>query len=153
MVKQRKNSGDLDGKVIFESPLSNLKGNWLSLLQTVILNCSNVIVQDGAESDRFHYSFLLLLNLLPGGKDGKDRHLIFEAHKKILDERMDAAEEEAHGHLAMHDRRRIRQEVELETIGSITDYIDENIGIKEKLVIDRTMPAALLEEEEGEFFQ
>ncbi|MBK5190400.1 MAG: hypothetical protein JJE19_02755 [Methanosarcinales archaeon] len=153
MVKARKSSSDPDAKVVFEAPLSNLKGQWLQLLQTVILNCSNVIVQDGAESDRFHYSFLLLLNLLPGGKGGKDRHLIFEAHKKILEERMDAAEEEAHGHLAMHDRRRIRQEVELETIGSISDYIDENIGIKEKLIIDRTVSAALLEQPDEEFFK
>ena len=152
MVKQRKSSGDPDGKVVFEAPLGNLKGGWLELIKTQYINCGNALLQqEDGNADSFHFSFLLLLNMLPGGRVGKERHQVYEVHKNLLKIRLEEAEKEVGGVLTNEQKMRVRQEIELETLGHITDFIDQYIGIRERLVIDRTVPPTEYSEyEEGD---
>ena len=129
-----KTAKDMDTKVVFESPVANLKGGWLELVKTQYLNCGNAILQEGdGNSERFHYSFLFLLNLLPGGVTGKKRHKVYEIYKKLLKERFDGLEG---GDISNKEKAKIRQEIEIEMVGHITDYIDKYIGIQEKLTVD-----------------
>lgn len=129
-----KTAKDMDSKVVFESPVANLKGGWLELVKTQYLNCGNAILQEGdGNSEKFHYSFLFLLNLLPGGVTGKKRHVVYEIYKKLLKERFKGLEG---GDISNKEKARIRQEIELEMVGHITDYIDKYIGIQEKLTVD-----------------
>ena len=143
MKKQK----DMDARIVFESPMSNLKGNWLELIKTQLLACSNAVLQSvPQQSETFHYSFLLLLNLIPGGADGKDRHRIYEAYATRLDER-----EKEEKNLTNEKKLRIRQETEMEIIGEIVDYVDRFLGIREKLVMDRTVvPVSYAEEQDKE---
>ena len=151
MVKVKKTGSDPDGKVVFEAPLANLKGGWLELIKTQIINCSNAILQqEDGKTEKFHFSFLLLLNLLPGGKDGKKRHRVYDMHTARLKKRL----EEGGGNLTNAQQTQIRQESEMQTLGEITDFVDKYIGIQEKLSIDRTVCNMVVneEEEEGDFF-
>ena len=78
----------MDGKVVFESPVANLKGGWLELIKTQYLNCGNALLQEGnGNSEIYHYSFLFLLNMLPGGKKGEKRHRVYDIYKKLQKER------------------------------------------------------------------
>ena len=152
MVKQRKSSGDPDGKVVFEAPLGNLKGGWLELIKTQYINCGNALLQqEDGNADSFHFSFLLLLNMLPGGKKGKKRHQVYEEYKKLLKIRLEEAETEVGGVLTNEQKMRVRQEIEMETLGYITDFVDKYIGIQERLTVDMVGFGVVDEiEEEGE---
>ena len=78
MVKTAK---DMDSKVVFESPVANLKGGWLELVKTQYLNCGNALLQqEDGNTEKFHFSFLFLLNMLPGGKNSKKFHNVYNAH-------------------------------------------------------------------------
>ena len=137
MVKTRKSGNDPDGKVVFEAPLGNLKGGWLELIKTQYINCGNALLQqEDGNADRFHFSFLFLLNMLPGGKTGKKRHRVYEAYKNLLETRLKEAEKEAGNDLTNEQKSRVRQEIELETLGHITDFVDTYIGIQERLTVD-----------------
>lgn len=132
MVKTGK-SKDMDSKVVFEAPVANLKGGWLELIKTQYINCGNAILQEGdGNNNAFHFSFLLLLNLLPGGVKGQKRHRLYELYKKIESKRIS----EAGGNPSDTEKAHIRQEIELEIMGHITDYVDQYIGIHEKLTVD-----------------
>ena len=132
MVKTSK-SKDMDSKVVFEAPVANLKGGWLELVKTQYLNCGNAILQEGnGNNNAFHFSFLLLLNLLPGGEGGQKRHRLYELYKKIEAKRI----KEVGGNPSDAQKAHIRQEIELEIVGHITDYVDHYIGIQEKLTVD-----------------
>ena len=127
----------MDSKVVFEAPLAHLKGGWLELIKTQYINCSNAVLQEeDGHAQKFHYSFLLLLNLLPGGNDGKDRHRVYEAYQKRFETRVEEEKNENGKNVPNDVLRRIRQEVELEIMGHITDFVDKYIGIHEKLVVD-----------------
>lgn len=127
MVKTAK---DMDSKVVFESPVANLKGGWLELVKTQYLNCGNSLLQeDNGNSNKYHYSFLFLLNLLPGEKK---RHKLYEIYKKLQEERFKKASK----NISNVEKAEIRQEIEIEMVGHITDYIDKYIGIQEKLTVD-----------------
>ena len=81
MVKTVK---DMDSKVVFESPVANLKGGWLELVKTQYLNCGNSLLQeDNGGGNKYHYSFLFLLNLLPGEKK---RHKLYDIYIKLQKE-------------------------------------------------------------------
>lgn len=137
----------MDGKVVFESPVANLKGGWLELIKTQYLNCGNALLQEGnGNSEIYHYSFLFLLNMLPGGKKGEKRHRVYDIYKKLQKERF----KEAGKNLSNDEKARIRQEIEIEMAGYITDFIDQYIGIQEKLTVDVVAGNYDSEEEEIE---
>lgn len=120
----------MDSKVVFESPVANLKGGWLELVKTQYLNCGNALLQgDNENNNTYHYSFLFLLNLLPGETK---RHKLYEIYKKLQEERFKNAGKD----ISNEEKVEIRQEIEIEMVGYITDYIDKYIGIQEKLTVD-----------------
>lgn len=143
MVKTAK---DMDSKVVFESPIANLKGGWLELVKTQYLNCGNSLLQeDNGNSNKYHYSFLFLLNLLPGEKK---RHKLYEIYKKLQKERFKDTDK----NISNDERMKIRQEIEIEMVGYITDYVDKYIGIQEKLTVDfvGVMSEEMVEANKGE---
>ena len=120
----------MDSKVVFESPVANLKGGWLELVKTQYLNCGNALLQeDNGNSNKYHYSFLFLLNLLPGETK---RHKLYEIYKNLQEERFKNVSKD----ISNVEKAEIRQEIEIEMVGYITDYIDKYIGIQEKLTVD-----------------
>jgi len=131
MVKKR-SSKDLDSQVVFETPIANLKGGWLELIKQQYINCGNALLNNPDNPNTFHFSFLLLLNMLPGGKRGKIRHEIYNEFLALREKRLN----EAGTNLSVAERQKILQEVDLEMIGKITDNVDMYIGIHEKLVVD-----------------
>ena len=125
-----KTAKDMDSKVVFESPVANLKGGWLELVKTQYLNCGNALLQeDNGNTNKYHYSFLFLLNLLPGETK---RHKLYEIYKKLQEDRFKKAGKD----ISNAEKAEIRQEIEIEMVGYITDYIDKYIGIQEKLTVD-----------------
>ena len=126
MVKTAK---DMDSKVVFESPVANLKGGWLELVKMQYLNCGNALLQeDNGDANKYHYSFLFLLSLLPGETK---RHKLYEIYEKLKKGRLEGG-----GKLSNAEKAEIRQEIEIEMVGHFTDYIDKYIGIQEKLTVD-----------------
>ena len=123
----------MDSKVVFESPVANLKGGWLELVKTQYLNCGNALLQqEDGNTEKFHFSFLFLLNMLPGGKNSKKRHRVYDIYKRLQKERFKTLGD----NLTNQQKAKIQQEIEIEMIGHITDYVDQYIGIQEKLTID-----------------
>ena len=127
MVKTAK---DMDSKVVFESPVANLKGGWLELVKTQYLNCGNALLQeDNGNGNKYHFSFLFLLNLLPGETK---RHKLYKIYKKLQEDRFKGVAKDT----SNAKKAEMRQEIEIEMVGYITDYVDKYVGIQEKLTVD-----------------
>ena len=103
------------------------------MVKTQYLNCGNALLQeDNGNTNKYHYSFLFLLNLLPGETK---RHKLYEIYKKLHEERLKKTRKDTRD-ISNEEKVEIRQEIEIEMVGYITDYIDKYIGIQEKLTVD-----------------
>lgn len=134
MAKKR-SSEDLDKQVIFETPIANLKGERLELIKQQYDRCGTAVLQynsnpDAAHSSAAHSSFLLLLNMIPGGKGGKIRHRIYDKYLALHEKRLSEAESKTKERLTHAEKLRILIEVDIEMAGLITDNIDMYIGLQ-----------------------
>lgn len=140
MAKQKINysEGEAGGKITFESPVANMQGGWLGLIINEIERHSQALLQEGdGVFFKAHLVFLKIVHELPQNKRedaDKPRDILYENHKKRLEERYKA--ERMDHELTDTEKAQIRAEVEIETLGAVTDYCQRYIGIEEELTVD-----------------
>lgn len=125
---------EMDAQIIFESPLSNMKGNWLGLMQSQYLNCGQALLQDNGNSRvAFESSVLFLISLIPN-KERRDE--ILQYREDEIEAAIKKAKKENNETFSNSDKNDITHRINIKIGGLVSDYVDTFLGIHQKLTYD-----------------